>query len=201
MNAWLLLIPVLSTFGGWLISRIAIGMLLYPVQPKKIAGITIQGIFPKRRAEMTEVMVEIIIEKLFSQKEIEQKIINEHQFENLLPQIEHHIDDFLRHRLGKKMPMIGMFIGETTIRQLKDVFMEELKEIFPSIMSSYIKGLQQQLDFRTDMVRRMNSVPVTKLKTVITRTLSRDLHVTGFVGSILGLLIGIIQVLIIMSIT
>ena len=43
------------------------------------------------------------------------------------PQIEPHLDDFLRRRLGKKMRMIRMFVGENTIRQLKDGFMEELK--------------------------------------------------------------------------
>ncbi|MBC7828109.1 MAG: hypothetical protein H7122_10200 [Chitinophagaceae bacterium] len=201
MNGWLILIPILSTFSGLLISRIAIVMLWHPVRVKKIAGMSFQGILPKRRAELTKQLVDIISEQLLSQKETVTKIVGEHQFEKLLPQIEHHIDEFLRFRLGKKMPMIGMFIGDNTIRQLKEVFMEELTEIFPSIMASYINGIQQHTDFRSDIAGKINSLPDTALKPVLRKAMSKDLWRIDLIGSIVGFLIGIIQAIIIISVT
>jgi hypothetical protein len=39
------------------------------------------------------------------------------------------------------MPMIGMFIGEKTINELKAVFITELESLFPVIMKSYLGNL------------------------------------------------------------
>jgi hypothetical protein len=35
------------------------------------------------------------------------------------------------------MPIISMFIGDKTIAQLKEVFLEELAQIFPSLLSEF----------------------------------------------------------------
>ena len=69
-------------------------------------------------------------------------------YKKFLPAAEKHIDNFLRVRLGKERQhalMISMFIGEKTILQLKEVFMQELAELFPVIMKSYINNLKHDL--------------------------------------------------------
>jgi hypothetical protein len=53
---------------------------------------------------------------------------------SMLPLAEGHIDDFLRNKLPKAMPVIGMLIGDKTITQFKAVFMEELQALFPVFM-------------------------------------------------------------------
>ena len=61
------------------------------------------------------------------------------QFEAVLPIIDHQLDHFFTHKLGEKLPMVSMFIGEKTIEQLKAVFVEELGTIFPTLVSSLTK--------------------------------------------------------------
>jgi uncharacterized membrane protein YheB (UPF0754 family) len=197
MNGSLVIVLILSTLGGWLISRLAIGMLLYPTQSRKIFGITFHGILPKRKTKIINELLRYLTKQLFSQNEIQQKFISGDQFERLLPQIELHIDDFLRHRLGKKMPMIGMFIGENTIRQLKEVFMEELKEIFPAVMASYINGIAEQRDVIDVITQRINSIEIKELKPILEDSITGDLQYVGLVGAATGLIIGLIEVLII----
>ena len=41
--------------------------------------------------------------------------------------------------------MISMFIGDKTIQQLKSVFMEELKQMFPTLMQSFASNMQKDL--------------------------------------------------------
>ena len=50
---------------------------------------------------------------------------------SVMPLAEEHVDDFLRNKLPKAMPVVGMFIGDKTIAQFKGVFMEELEGLFP----------------------------------------------------------------------
>jgi hypothetical protein len=62
-----------------------------------------------------------------------------------MPIIDEKLDDFFRHRLTEKLPMISMFIGDKTIQQLKSVFMEELKQMFPTLMQSFASNMQKDL--------------------------------------------------------
>ena len=71
-------------------------------------------------------------------------------FEEMKPVINDKLDDFFRHKLSAKLPMISMFIGDKTIEELKAVFMEELALLFPLFISEFSahlnKDIQQQWD-------------------------------------------------------
>ena len=200
MNLSLVLIIFLSTTSGLLIGYLAILMLVYPIKPHKILGIQFQGVLPRRISEITAGIAEVVITHVDVKKEIRKKFINNAQFEKMIPEIEVHIDDFLRHRLGKKMPMIGMFIGENTIRQLKQIFMEELNEIFPSIMLGYMEGIGEETDLEEGLCQKLNSVPVSSLMKVLSPVISNDLRLLVIICGLVGLLVGILQVLIVVFI-
>jgi hypothetical protein len=73
-------------------------------------------------------------------------------FEAMKPVINDKLDDFFRHKLSAKLPMISMFIGDKTIEELKEVFMEELALLFPLLISEFSthlnKDLQQQWELK-----------------------------------------------------
>lgn len=83
-------------------------------------------------------------------------------FESMKPVINDKLDDFFRHKLNAKLPIISMFIGDKTIEELKDVFMEELALLFPLLISEFSthlnKDLQQQWErkFRTIIQQKIN---------------------------------------------
>jgi hypothetical protein len=66
-------------------------------------------------------------------------------FDTLKPVINEKLDDFFRHKLSAKLLMISMFIGEKTIEELKEVFMEELALLFPLLISEYSNHLNKDL--------------------------------------------------------
>lgn len=66
-------------------------------------------------------------------------------FESMQPVINDKLDDFFRHKLTAKLPMISMFIGEKTIEELKNVFMEELALLFPLLISEFSAHLNRDL--------------------------------------------------------
>ena len=141
MNYWLFIIPVISAFIGWVTNWVAIKMLFHPREPKKILGITIQGIFPKRQKQFAEKLGKLVSDEFLSFEDIEQKISSPDNLKKIMPMIENHIDDFLRNRLSVEMPVISMFIGDKTITKLKGAFMTE---IIGSVIG-FIIGLVQIL--------------------------------------------------------
>jgi uncharacterized membrane protein YheB (UPF0754 family) len=195
MSYILFLIPVISAFIGWFTNWIAIKMLFHPKEPKKILGITIQGIFPKRQQQFAEKLGKLVSQELLSFADIEQKLIHPDNIQKLMPVIEEHIDQFLRRKLAEEMPVISMFIGENTIQQLKGIFMKELEALFPIIMQRYMGHLQQELDLEKIVIKKVASFSSDKLEDILQSILSKEFRFVELIGGILGFIIGLLQVL------
>jgi uncharacterized membrane protein YheB (UPF0754 family) len=196
MNSWLILIPLISAFIGWFTNWIAIKMLFHPREPKKILGITFHGIFPKRQRQFAEKLGKLVSTELISFNEIKDKITDPQNLGKLMPFVEMKIDDFLRRKLSEVFPIISMFIGDSTINQLKGVFMQELESMFPEMISSYMKNLESQLDLEKIVTEKVYGFSSDKMELILNQIMSKEFRFVEIIGGVLGLIIGILQVLI-----
>ncbi len=191
----LILIPVISAFIGWFTNWIAIKMLFHPRTPKKILGLTFQGIFPKRQRQFAEKLGKLVSEELLSFQDIEQKISNPENISKLMPFVEEHIEHFLRVKLAEQLPMISMFIGEKTIADLKKVFVNELTVIFPEIMKNYMSNLKSDLDLEKIVTEKVSGFSSDKLEEILNAIMSKEFRFVEIIGGVLGFIIGLLQVL------
>ena len=196
MNKWLWLIPFISAFIGWFTNWIAIKMLFHPRLPKKFLGITFHGIFPKRQKQFAEHLGRLVSKELLSFKDIEEKITHPDNIEKIMPLVDEHIDGFLRHKLSAAMPMLSMFISDKTIAQLKEVFMVELKDLFPQLMKNYMNSLQEELDLEKIVIEKVSNFSSDKLEEVLNNIMSKEFRFVEIIGAVLGFIIGLLQVLI-----
>lgn len=193
---WLILIPFISAFIGWFTNWVAIKMLFHPRLPKKILGITFQGIFPKRQQQFAQHLGKLVSQELLSFKDIEEKITHPSNIDKLMPLVDNHIEAFLRTKLATTMPMLSMFIGDKTIGQLKEVFMAELKELFPQLMKNYMGSLQQELDLEKIVTAKVSGFSSDKLEEILNKIMSKEFRFVEIIGAVLGFIIGLLQVLI-----
>ncbi len=196
MNYWLLLIPVISAFIGWVTNWVAIKMLFHPREPKKILGITFHGIFPKRQQKFAEKLGKLVSAEFLSFDDIEQKISNPDNLQKIMPLIEEHIDDFLRNRLKDEMPVISMFIGDKTITNLKGMFMKEIESLLPIVMKKYAANLKEELDLEQIVTQKVAAFSSDKLEEVLYQIMSKEFRFVEIIGAVIGFIIGSLQVLI-----
>jgi uncharacterized membrane protein YheB (UPF0754 family) len=196
MSIWLLSIPFISAFIGWFTNWVAIKMLFHPREPRKFLWITFQGIFPKRQQQFGEKLGKLVSEEFLSFSDIEQKISNPENLQKILPMVEEHIDTFLHTRLGKKFPMMSMFIGEKTIGTLKAAFMEELQDLFPVLMQHYAGQLKKELDLEHIVTEKVKLFSSDKLESVLQQIMAKEFRFVEILGGVLGFIIGILQVVI-----
>lgn len=194
MNPWLLLIPLISGFIGWVTNWIAIKMLFHPRNPVRFLGITLHGIFPKRQQQFAEKLGKMVSDELLSFGDIEQKITDPENLKKIMPVVEAHVDNFLRTRLSDAFPILSMFIGDKTINQLKSYFLTELEELFPTLMKNYMKTLRQQLDLEKIVIERVAGFSTDKLEQILTSIMAREFRFVELIGGVLGFLIGLIQI-------
>jgi uncharacterized membrane protein YheB (UPF0754 family) len=194
MNWWLLTIPIISGFIGWVTNWVAIKMLFHPRKPVNFLGITFHGIFPKRQQQFAEKLGKLVSQELLSFSEIEQKIINPSNLKKMMPLVEAHVDDFLRNKLKDVFPVISMFIGDKTISQLKGFFMTELEALFPVLMQRYMKNLQEELDLERIVIEKVAGFSSNKLEEILMSIMSKEFRFVEIIGGVLGFLIGLLQV-------
>lgn len=194
MNWWLIIIPFISAFIGWVTNWVAIKMLFHPRDPKKILGVTFQGIFPKRQLQFAEKLGKVISNELVSFADIEQKVTDPGNLKKMMPIVEDHIEHFLKEKLKEKMPMIGMFLGDQTISQFKAIFIAELEELFPVMMKNYMATLQTDLDLEKIVIEKVSEFSSDKFENILNQIMSKEFKFIELIGAILGFLIGILQV-------
>jgi uncharacterized membrane protein YheB (UPF0754 family) len=197
MSYGLVLIPFLSAFIGWFTNWILFKMLFHPKEPKIIAGFRLQGIFPGNQQLLAEKTGEMVNRELFPPAEIESKITGPDNFQKLMPLIEQHVDEFLRVKLPKQMPMIGMFIGDKTINELKTVFITELGSLFPVIMKNYLENLGTGFDPGKLVKEKINSLSPAILEKIVRSSMAKEISKAGLLGAGIGFLIGLLEVLLV----
>jgi len=173
----------------------ALKLLFHPREPRKILGLTIQGVFPKRKEQIASNLGRIVGQELLSFHDIESTISNPGNTKMILPLIENHIDDFLKKRLKTAMPILSIFISEKTIRELKSVFMNELEGLFPVIMKSYAAKFRDQLDLEKIVVEKITNFSSDRLESMLNQILTKEFRFVEWIGAALGFLIGWLQIL------
>jgi uncharacterized membrane protein YheB (UPF0754 family) len=194
MNLWLILIPLISAFIGWVTNLVAIKMLFHPRQPVNILGYRLQGIFPKRQQQFAEKLGKLVSDELLSFGDIERKIVHPDNLKKMMPVVGAHVDTFLREKLPSIFPVISMFIGDKTIQELKGHFMSELESMFPELMQRYMKNLQSELDLEKIVVEKVSGFSSDKLEEILMSIMSKEFRFVEIIGGILGFLIGLLQV-------
>lgn len=187
---------ILTAFTGWVTTWLAIKMLFHPRYPIKIFGITIQGVFPKNQQMIAEKLGQVVSKELLSFEEIEAKITNPDNLQKLRPDIEAHIDHFLRNKLKEVFPMLSMMLGEKTILQLKEAFLEELESLFPILMKSYMNKLQHDLDLEKIITEKVANFSSEKLEDILKQITQKEFKFLEIISTVFGFVIGLAQVII-----
>ncbi|WP_157986611.1 DUF445 domain-containing protein [Chitinophaga alhagiae] len=191
----LYLIPILGAFTGWLVIRAAFWLLFRPVQPVNLGLFTLQGIFPARRQQLGEQLGNMVATQFFSFENIRGKLTDPEKISAIKPYVEEHLEHFLRKKLPETMPMISMFIGDSTILQIKTTLANELDLLFPKLISQYLDNVRNELDLRAIVSAKVAALSSEEVEQALRRQLGGGLSKIGWAGAALGFIIGLLQML------
>ena len=191
------ILPVLlSCFTGWFVIWISIKLLFRPLKPVSFAGLKIQGILPANQQMIALKIGKLVSAQLFSFEALQQKVTDPENFNKLKPEIEKHIDSFLRDRLKETFPMLSMLIGDKTINQLKTAFLTELETLFPNLMKSYVANLEKDLDIEKEVSDKIAGFSIYKAEDLICQSAKKQFIKIQLFGAAIGFLTGLIHIFI-----
>ncbi len=196
MNYSFFLIPLLTSFTGWVVIKLTQVLLFRPHEPKRFLGLTIQGILPRYQLQMAKSVGQFAASQFTAFDNIGDKLSDPANFEKVRPLIEEHIDDFLRNKLKEQMPMISMFIGDKTITSLKEVFIKEIEQLFPRVIGQFAGNLGKDINIGQMVTDKIASVSPPQIEQLLAKDLRKAFGMAALFGALVGLLVGMVQLLI-----
>jgi len=175
INTSLYFLPLIAAFVGWLISRIGINLFFKQLQSRR---------------KSLAAQVGNYVAAGFSLDDLTAKLTNVEAIEKILPVAEEHIDHFLRVKLPAAMPMLSMFISDKLVADMKAIFMVELKELFPTIITQYLSNAKSALAIDKIIAAKLEAMNMDQVRVALRGTLNK----VALFGAFIGFITGIIQI-------
>ena len=192
----LLVMVLISGAIGWITNWVAIKMLFRPHKEINFGLFKIQGLIPKRKAEIGTGIASIIQNELISVKDVISNIDREEFSKRLNSLIDDVLDKNLKKKVKEKFPLLQMFFTDKVAKDvgntIKDIVMENQEKIF-EIFSNYA---EENIDFEIIISDKISNFSLDKLEEIITLLANKELKHIEVIGAILGMLIGAVQYLI-----
>ena len=195
MKQFLVMI-LISGAIGWITNWVAIKMLFRPHKEINFGLFKIQGLIPKRRAEIGSGIANIIQNELISVKDVISNIDREEFSKRLDSSIDKVLEKNLKAKVKEKFPVLQMFFTDRMSKDvsntIKDIIMENQEKIF-EIFSNYA---EENINFEVIISDKISNFSLNKLEEIITLLAKKELKHIEVIGAILGGLIGVAQYLI-----
>ncbi|MEP7256287.1 MAG: DUF445 family protein [Ferruginibacter sp.] len=191
---------LLSVFTGWITTWIAVKLLFHPSKSISLPGLKLQGIIPKNQQAIAQQLGSMVSKEFLSFSDLEEKVTNPDNLNKLKPEIENHIDIFLREKLKDTFPMLSMFIGDKTINQLKGAFLLELESLFPILMKSYMARLKQDINVEKLVTEKIAGFSLVKAEEMLNKAAKNMFLYFQLMGAVIGLITGMLHVFINMQV-
>ena len=193
-NYYLYLLPLIAALIGWITNYLAVKMLFHPKLPISILGISVQGVFPKRQAQLARKLGDLVSDELFSVEEISTKIKEFSTSPETITLIGEKIEKTIREKLVKSFPMLSMFLTDEMIAKVTGIFKVELQNFILESADSLTQKLEAELDVREMVTEKVEAFSTEKLEELLTSLMKKEFRFIEWVGAFLGFLIGCIQV-------
>ncbi len=189
----LAIMVIISAAIGWITNWVAIKMLFRPHNEINLGLFKIQGLIPKRRAEIGVGIANVVQNELISIKDVIANIDKEEFSQRLNDLIDDVLEKNLKAKVKEKFPVMQMFFSDKMAKDVSDtikgIVMENQDKIF-EVFSNYA---EENINFSTIITDKISNFSLDKLEEIITGLAKKELKHIEVVGAILGAFIGLVQ--------
>ncbi len=188
----LLSIPVVSALIGYITNYVAVRMLFRPHAPRRVLGLTIQGLVPRRQREIATSLGTMIERDLFSHDDIQEALQGADTAQEAAAFLNEQVDLFVQ-RLAGQNPMVSMFLQGPLLEQVKGMLLEQMEQKFPTLIERVIERAEHKLDVSAIVSAKVEKFDLSKLEAIIHEVSARELKTIELLGGVLGFLVGVAQ--------
>lgn len=188
----LLILAVLGGIIGWITNRLAIKMLFRPFQPVNIPLINfkIQGLIPKRKAEIAKSIGETVETELLSMEEIIMELIKGDNKDEILAMFKNKIAEIIT---DKRSSLIPSVFKKMILKYINGIIDEEGDRIITEFIEDTVIKATASIRLSKMIEDRINKFEIEELEKIAIKVVRAELRHIEILGGILGFIIGIFQ--------
>ena len=188
-------VPLIGAFIGWMTNWLAIKMLFHPRKPVKILFITFHGIFPKNKPRIADKLGTVVQRDLINFTDIKDRLQDPDALNNFKEEIASRVDDALRDRI-EKSTLASILVPEQLIQSVHKTIVDEIEANLPTVIGSSIDKIEERLDIQQLVKNKVSNFSDEKLEQLLLDITAKEFTFIEIIGGVLGLIIGIIQLII-----
>lgn len=186
----LIFMPLVGGFIGWVTNMIAIRLLFRPYEPFSVLGLSIQGVIPKRRAEMARQIGIVVAQQLLSWEDLFTNFDKNKFYQDLTIQAAEAVEK----RVLEKIPsIVPHSFAKNIAHAIGDMVIKEAPK-FVSDMEGNIKDkLTNEIDIAAIITEKINGFDMSYLEQLTLELAHKELRTLEVLGGLLGAIIGLFQ--------
>ncbi len=188
---WLLLV-VIGGLIGWFTNRLAIRLLFKPYEPIKmpLVGFELQGLIPRRKAELAHSVGIQIETELLSVEEIVRAFGSQAQKKEL----KLFLQRYLQKMVMEKIPSFLKEVMKKPVDHvIADMMEKESDKLLNDILEYLIEEGAANVKLAAMVEDKINAYPMEKLEHMVLAVAARELRQIEWIGGLLGMIIGFLQ--------
>mmetsp|Transcript_15014 Transcript_15014/g.22918 ORF Transcript_15014/g.22918 Transcript_15014/m.22918 type:complete len:422 (-) Transcript_15014:3241-4506(-) len=192
-ESWVL--PFAGFLVGWVTNYLALKVIFRPLRPQVIIpGLwTLQGIFLKRQAQVSQTFARIICVEILHMKAIWDAIFEGPRSGNFFALLRAHTLVFLEELLAEISTVAITAMGSARYNEMKERMAQKILEELPNIIDQSYEYSQEALKMEEIISTKMEALPPEEFESVLHPAFQEDEMTLIMLGGILGLLVGVLQ--------
>lgn len=202
MVAWALtkepwLLPAFGLFTGFASDWLALQMLFRPLRPRRILGITVQGLFIRRQQEVAHDYAALIAEQLITPEKLWVAILQGPRADHLIDVVHRHVRAAVDENAGLARPLVAFAIGSRQYVEIKNAVAAGLMAELPRTLRHMNRYAENAMDLRNTLVKKLQALTPEEFEGLLRPVFKEDEWILITIGALLGFLVGEMQVLLI----
>ena len=190
-TVWIV-VPLLGGVIGFITNYLAVKMIFRPLEPRSFLGLRFHGLVPRRQTDLARSIGRVVGGHLVQAEDLARALGKV----DLSGVVDGALERGLEPKLAelRRLPMIGAFLTEDRVGDLRKQIVSGLMSDQEGLIASLEGALEEGLDVDALVEEKVAAFPVERLEQLILEVASRELKSIVWLGGVLGLLIGFVQV-------
>lgn len=188
-NPWVM--PLFGLFTGWFTDWLALKMVFNPKHPTRYLGLfTWQGLFLKRRAEVSQEYGRLIASEIVTPRNIIAAVLSGPLSDRLFNMVQKQVQRVVDDQSGIAKPFVVFAVGSSRYQEMKRLVTEEIMKRLPATMRHVEKYAGEAMDLENLLGGKMKELTVEEFEGLLHPAFEQDEWILIAVGAALGFIVG-----------
>jgi uncharacterized membrane protein YheB (UPF0754 family) len=192
ISPWILC-PAVGAAIGYGTNWLAVKMLFRPRSPRRVLGLPLQGLVPRRRAELADSVARAVEQELLSVEEIQGLVTRLAESEQVRALLHGRIDALIDEQLRSFGVLVRSFVTPELVARLKERIEREVVLFIEGLSIELHRGLGEHLDIHAMVRTRIEGFDLERLEELVHKIARKELRHIEALGGVLGAVIGVAQ--------